>query len=364
MKRKAAFLWLLAVLAAGSVHDGRAQEKSAEDSLSQIAKLPAAERQKRLEEGARAEAAVKFYSSESIDLLKLLAEGFMKRYPFVKAEFWRRSESRLIDRVLLESRAGTLDADVVHAPFEAGGLMKKERVWARYASPESRNYAKTLYDGAGYWHSPYMNLSVIAYDTKQVKAQEAPKNYRDLLHSKWKGELSIDIEPERAVLGWLVAWGEEKTRDFLRGLVRNGVVVRRGHTQQTQLLCGGEFKIAIELYAYEVAQFKHEKNCAISAVFPNPTPGSPGNVSGIARAAPRPHAAALFSDFVLSEEGAKIFATAGYIPGHKGVKALYEELSQLEQKGISMLIVSPERAEELGKVAQKMIAELLVRKQF
>ncbi len=142
------------------------------------------------------------------------------------------------------------------------------------------------------------------------------------------------------------------------------MVVRRGHTQQTQLLCGGEFKIAIELYAYEVAQFKHEKNCAISAVFPNPTPGSPGNVSGIARAAPHPHAAALFSDFVLSEEGAKIFAAAGYIPGHKGVKALYEELSQLEQKGVSMVIVSPEKAEELGKTAQKMIAELLVRKQF
>ena len=165
-------------------------------------------------------------------------------------------------------------------------------------------------------------------------------------------------------MGWLVAWGEEKTRDFLKKLMRNGTVVRRGHTQQIQLLCGGEFKIGVELYAYRIAQFKHERKCPASFSFPNPTPGSTGSLGGINRNAPHPHAAALFVDFVLSAEGSKILAKTGRIPGHKEVKSIYEEVSQLEQKGVPLLLVSPEKADELGNVAKKIMDEILVRRQF
>ena len=338
--------------------------KTVEELLAEINKRTPAERQSRLEEGARREGAVMFYSNENIDLLKKYADGFMKKYPFVKADFWRGSGTRLVDRLLLEHRAGKLDADVVNVPFEAGILLKREGVWAPYRSPEMRNYSKMFSDEKGYWHASHVNVAIIAYNTRQVKAEEAPKDYPDLLNPKWKGDLSIDLEPERALMGWLVAWGEQKTRDFLRKLMRNGMVVRRGHTQQIQLLCGGEFKIGVELYAYRVAQFKHERKCPAAISYPNPTPGSTGSLSGINRNAPHPHAAALFSDFVLSAEGAKILASTGRIPGHKEVKAIYEEVSQLEQKGVPVLLVSPEKADEWGNVARKMMEEILVRRPF
>lgn len=338
--------------------------KTVEELLTEVNKLTPAERQKRLEEGARREGAVKFYSNENIDLLKLYADGFMKKYPFVKADFWRGSGTRLVDRVLLEHRAGKLDADVVNVPFEAGIFLKREGVWVSYHSPEIKSYSKMFYDEKGYWHSNHLNIAVIAYNTKQVKPEEAPRDYPDLLNPKWKGELSIDLEPERALMGWLVAWGEEKTRDFLKKLMRNGTMVRRGHTQQIQLLCGGEFKIGVELYAYRVAQFKYERKCPLGFSFPNPTPGSTGSLGGINRKAPHPHAAALFVDFVLSAEGSKILASTGRIPGHKEVQSVYEEVSQLEQKGVPLLLVSPEKADELGNVAKKIMEEILVRRQF
>ena len=109
--------------------------KTVEETLNEINKLLPAERQKRLEEGAKKEGAVQFYSNENIDLLQQQAQGFMKRYPFVAADYWRGSGARLVERVLLEHRAKKLDADVVNVPFEAGSALKKENVWIPYRSP-------------------------------------------------------------------------------------------------------------------------------------------------------------------------------------------------------------------------------------
>ena len=364
MKGASRWIFRAAFLLAMGGFIAPASGKTVEELLSEIGKLSPAARQKRLEEGAKREGAVVFYSNENLDLLQKYAEGFMKRYSSVKADFWRGSGTRLVDRVLLEHRSKKLDADVVNVPFEAGMAIRREGVWVPYRSPELKSYSKIHSDEKGFWYGSHVNLAVIAYNTRLVKAEEAPKDYPDLYDPKWKGDLSIDLEPERALMGWLAAWGEEKTRNFLKRLMRNGMVVRRGHTQQIQLLCGGEFKIGVELYAYRVAQFKQERKCPVAFSFPNPTPGSVGSLAGINRNAPHPHAAALFSDFVLSAEGAKLLASTGRIPGHKDVKSIYEEVSQLEQKGVPLLLVSPEKADELGDVTKKIMEEILVRKQF
>ena len=96
-----------------------------------------------------------------------------------------------------------------------------------------------------------------------VKPEEAPRGYADLLHPRFKGELSIDTDPHRAVMAWLITWGEVKTREYIRALLRNGMMPRKGHTLQTQLLCAGEFKVGIGFHAYQVMQAKREKSCPI-----------------------------------------------------------------------------------------------------
>ena len=53
---------------------------------------------------------------------------------------------------------------------------------------------------------------------------------------------------------------------------------------------------------------------------------------GINTNAPHPHAAALFVDFVLSAEGAKILAGTGRVPRRKGARSIYDELANLGRK--------------------------------
>lgn len=336
--------------------------QNAREVFSKINAFSASERATKLGEGAKREGAVILYSSETVDLLDQYRTAFIKKYPFLKVEYWRAGGGRVTGRVLLEHRAKKLEADVVGISFDDLVAAQREGVLARYESPERKFYSDRFKDKQGTYTSTNLIPTVIAYNTRLVKAAESPRDYQDLLQPRWKGELSIDTEPSRAVMGWLLHWGEEKTRAYMRGLVANGVVVRRGHTLQTQLLCAGESKVAVELYAYRVAQMKHEKSCPIELVFARPTPAASAQLWGPTASSRHPHAAALFLDFILSEEGSKIIAGTGRIPTRSKIKALYEDVSNLEEKGVSLTIISPEDGFRLREKTNKLIEEILIRK--
>jgi iron(III) transport system substrate-binding protein len=334
--------------------------KTVEEILAEINKLGSVERVKRLEEGARKEGSLKFSSNESGEGIKVLHGAFAAKYPFIKVESWREPGLRGVTRILLEHRAGKLDTDVVGLPFEGVVQTEKEGVLARYDSPERRYYGDRVKDKNGYWTSPHYSILAIGYNTKLVKPEEAPRGYQDLLQPRFKGELSIDTDPHRAVMAWLMSWGEEKTRDYIQALLRNGMMPRKGHTLQTQLLCAGEFKVGVELHAYQVMQAKREKGCPISLTFGDPAPASTGSHIGITKTAPHPYAAALFVDFVLSDDGAKLVAASGRVPTRKGTRALYEELSNLQEKGVKVVVSLPDDAYRLEPVAEKLIKEIMM----
>jgi iron(III) transport system substrate-binding protein len=337
-----------------------AASASVEALYAEINKLPPAPRQARLEEGARREGAFTYYSISAAELIAAYVKGFTTRYPFIKAEFYRGSGNQLVVRTMMEHKTGRLAADVISVGTENVMALKRSGIWARYHSPEEQNYPREQYDKEGYFHADSLGLATIAYNRDLVKKEEAPKSYNDLLDPKWKGSVTIDLEPERAMLTWLSAWGEAKTREFVQRLLANGASVRRGHTLQGQLLCAGEFKIAAEIYPDGILRMR-QKGCPAEIVFPNPTPALAGGNYAININAPHPHAAALFVDFVLSAEGAKILSGTGRIPRRKGARPMYDELANLEERGVPLHVVTAEQTDQVSKAMEKIMKELLVR---
>src|SRR5690242_8098366 len=333
---------------------------SSEALYAELDKLPPSQRQARLEEGARREGAFTYYSISAAELIAAYVKGFTARYPFIKAEFYRGSGNQLVVRTMMEHKTGRLAADVISVGTENVMALKRSGIWARYHSPEAQNYPREQYDKDGYFHADSLGLATMAYNRELVKKEEAPKNYSDLLDPKWKGAVTIDLEPERAMLTWLSVWGEAKTRDFVQKLLANGASVRRGHTLQGQLLCAGEFKIAAEVYPDGILRMR-QKGCPVEIVFPNPTPAIAGGNYGINVKAPHPHAAALFVDFVLSADGAKILSGTGRIPRRKGARSIYDELNNLEEKGVNLHIVTAEQTDRLSPATEKIMKEMLVR---
>ncbi len=342
-----------------------ARAASVEELLAGINKLPPKERQQRLEEGAKKEGNLIVYSNQGLETIQEYANGFRKKYPFIKIEPSRLQGAKGLDRILLEHRVGKLPADVVGVDFDNIGELLKTGMHARYHSPDKKHYPSNFSDKDGRWYVAEYTLAVIAYNTNLVKPAEAPKNYQDLLNPKWKNDISIDTEPEQAVFAWMLEWGEEKTAQYMKSLMRNGAVARRGHTLQVQLLCSGETKIAVEVYPPRVLQMKYEKKCPIAMVFPNPTPGSLGSHTGIVKTAKNPHAAALYIDFKLSEDGVAALARGGgTISARKGAKAGWQEiLDAVDGKRVRMILIGHDQMDQLKDKGYKMIEDIIVRKQ-
>jgi iron(III) transport system substrate-binding protein len=353
------FRWLLVIvwlLSTTSPATG-----NSETLLNDLARLGPAEREKKLIEGAKKEGGVVIYSSENVTLLQRYEAAFAKRYPFLKAEYWRAGGDRVGARVLTESRAGKLQADLLGLAFDVVNEIKAAGILARYGSPERKAYADVFKDPEGYFTPTNLIHAVIGYNTKLVSQREAPKDYPDLLNPSWKGSLAIDAEPSRALMGWLKAWGEERTRKYLDGLARNGVTVTRGHTLQAQLICAGEYKVGVELYLYTAAQMQRT-GCPINIVYPNPTTVASAQSWAIPVAAPHPHAAALLLDFVLSAEGADLVADHGRIPARSGVKPKFEALNQLTSGAVPIQVLTTDDAQRLRQTADKLLKDTLFRR--
>ena len=112
--------------------------------------------------------------------------------------------------------------------------------------------------------------------------------------------------------------GEARAGKVFKDIVaNNGVSMRKGHTLLTQLVVSGEIPMALTVYNYKAEQLKN-KGAPIDWFTIGPAIARPNGV-GVAKKAPHPHAAVLFYDFEISEEGQKILAGRDFVPTSRRV---------------------------------------------
>jgi iron(III) transport system substrate-binding protein len=168
------------------------------------------------------------------------------------------------------------------------------------------------------WVGDRLNIISAGYNTKLVRKDEVPKSYEDFADPRWKGRLGIESD-DAVWFGALAnALGEEKIIKLFRDMVSvNGVSVRKGHTLLTQLVVSGEIPLALTVYNYKSEQLK-QKGAPIDWFHIGPAIARPNGVA-VAAKAPHPHAAVLFYDFEISDEGQKILAGRDFVPTNKKI---------------------------------------------
>jgi len=196
--------------------------------------------------------------------------------------------------------------------------LKKQGLSARYASPEMAAFAPEFRDPQGYWTCVYLTVAVLAYNTRRVKPDEAPRRYEDLLNAKWKERMALDANEERWVPGLMQIMGRDKTVAFLKALAQQDIYIRRGRSLLTQLLLAGEFDVQIVAYWHEVSRLMKDK-APIGWVGIEPAITGAPQISLIAKA-PHPNAGRLFIDFVISPEGQAMIAKLGRVAARPGTK--------------------------------------------
>ena len=301
--------------------------QTAREALKSIQNLSAAERKTRLVEGAKKEGTLVFYGSLAIDASRPLLDAFKKSYPFLKIGHYRSGELGVYTKVSSEAKAGRHEVDVVEdSPGASYGLIGEGLV-DPYHSTEEPAIRREFIDPKGLWH-PYSYLVIgLGYNKNVVKDSEAPRNYEDLVNPHWKGKMSLDIE-DYDIFGTLLSiWGEEKGLGYFRRLAKQEFLLRKGHTLQAQLLAAGESAVAPWLYSHRPLTLI-ERGAPLGLNFLEPVVSNPKALM-LAKRAPHPNAAALFIDWVLSEEGQRFVGMEiARSPVRKGQKQRFEKLGE------------------------------------
>ncbi len=298
--------------------------ENAEELLAQLNKLPPAQRQQEILEKARQEGEVAVYASFTES--KAIAEAFRKRYPFVTVNVRRLGGGRMLDIAVTEFRAGRHLVDVFIGGSTSGRPLIEAGVIGRYLSPERAFYGAQYKDEKGYWTAFFSRHLVFAFNTILLPKDRLPRNYFDLLDPYWRGKFAIDDHPGNWLAGMVKAYGKEKATELLRGLARQNPKVIRGRTLKTQLMAAGEFYAAVDQTEEAIMEMK-KKGAPVDYIFLENTPVLTNPVV-LAKNAPHPYAAALFVDYLLSQEGQQAVVDIDYVPTRQGLKPKDRELAE------------------------------------
>lgn len=293
--------------------------QTAESKLAALEKLAPQERQQRLVDAAKSEGEAVIYANMDISAMKPLTDGFMKKYPGVKANSVHFSGAAIITRLDSEARAAKPLSDVVLSGQLGVLALIDKKIAMRYRSPEREFFRDGLKDKDGLWTAYMTNVMVSAYNTRQVKKEEAPRTVEDLLKPRWKGKLTMDSQ-SYVWFGTMMQYlGEEAGLRFMKRLNEQNILHQRGRRLMTQLVAAGEFDMAVETNLNSVLTLS--KQGAPLAFAPSqPYFLSPSLVFMSANA-PHPYTGALFVDYLLSEEGQKIVVTTNRMPANNKVKS-------------------------------------------
>ncbi len=299
-------------------------ERSVDESLAAINRLPAAERLAALAEGAKKERELVWYSTMNRENSLELAQAFEKDHPYISVKILNGSAVNTMTRITSEFRARTYLFDVTHIRGLFLSALKKSAIIARYQTPLREALRRDYVDGDGYFNGIFTQANLFIVNTNLVKPEEYPKRFEDLLLPFWKGRMAMELESYDWLAALLDYYGEEKGKALAEKLGRQQPDFRRGSTLLSQLTAAGEFAIHVDGYNHTAYQLK-QKKAPIEYVFPEPyIPAKTPTAVWIAAHAPHRHAAALFADFLLSRKGQELMAAQGRWVSRKDVPYLLD----------------------------------------
>jgi iron(III) transport system substrate-binding protein len=283
----------------------------------------APDREAKLEAAAKAEGGLTLYTSIAQNDVEPLIKPFEEKYG-IKVTIWRASGDDVLQRVVQEQKAGRAAVDAIHISAPEMEALHREGLLQKTESPYFADLLKGAVPEHKEWASTLLSVWVQGYNTDLIKKEDLPKTYADLLDPKWKDKLGFEAEDIDRFTGVVETMGEEKGLQYFRDLVKtNGLSVRKGHSLLNNLVIAGEVPVGLTLYNYMPVQSK-SSGAPIDWFALQPAIGRANGV-GVVKTAPHPNAAALFTDYMLSD-GQPVLTSLNYVPTSTKVKSPIENV--------------------------------------
>lgn len=276
------------------------------------------DREQKLIDGARKEGQVVIYAALiQNQAMRPIADGFSKKYPFIKLTSWRADSEDIVQKAAAEVRANNVVADLIEGTG-AGEEAVEANIAQPYYVPAVEGFPPAYRNPLGLWAPTRLSYYSIAYNTRQVAPQDVPKSYEALLDPRWKGKMAWRIGSSTGTPLFLtnlrLAWGEEKARAYFDKLKDQKIVNFGAGSARTLVdrVIAGEYAIALNIFAHHPLISK-AKGAPVNSQLMDPVATTAATMSAV-KGLHHPYAAMLLADYILSKEGQAILARAEYFP--------------------------------------------------
>ena len=264
-------------------------------------------------EAAKKEGQVSYYTSTDLPVAEKLAKAFEAKYPGIKVRVERTGAERVFQRIGQEYSSNIHAVDVVNSSDAAHFIVwKRDGILLPYVSEDvGKFYPDEHRDIDGQFASWRVWLSIIAYNTNLVEAEEAPKSFADLLDPKWKGKI---VKAHPGYSGTIMTATYQMQRDlgwkWFEQLAKQNIMQVQSSADPPKKLDLGERSVMADGNEYNIFQMK-EAGRPVEPVYA--TEGSPLIIgpNGIFKASPNPNAAKLFQSFCFSREAQQLIIDVG-----------------------------------------------------
>src|SRR5215510_11837215 len=268
---------------------------------------------------AKQEGALVVYTVWDVDHVRALTAAFTKRFPGINTSYWQATRSEVTTRTLTEYRGNqsTVDAIVTEAPLVLHAAGATE--------PYQTVQGNSLIVNDAIAPVVSLQIQALAYNTKKLKPEEAPKSWEDVTNPKYKGIVALD-DPTRAgpLSSMLAAFKDEWKDDvrwanFIKGLKSLNVSIHKSTSAMFRLVVAGEYSIVMPALFHDVVREKEIGSPIDFARGAGPVV-SPQQAAIYVKA-PHPMAAKLFAEWLISPEGQAAIDAVGRPSARKGFKS-------------------------------------------
>lgn len=304
---------------------GTALAATAAFSASVVSRAPAAEAiTPALIEAAKKEGKAVWYTSVDLPLAERVARSFEAKYPGVAVRVERTGAERVFQRIGQEYASKIHAVDIVNSSDAAHLIVwKRQGVLAPYVPEDvAKHYSAEHKDPDGQFASFRVFLCPMAYNTKLVKAEDAPKSFADLLDPKWAGKI---VKAHPSYSGTILTATYQMSRDlgwsYFEKLAQQKIMQVQSASDPPKKIQLGERALMADGVEYVCFQLK-EKGDPIELIYP--TEGTPLIIgpNAVFKNAPNPNAARLLQNYMFSAECQQICIDAG---GLRSAHALTRE---------------------------------------
>lgn len=275
------------------------------------------------------------YSGRSEQLIQPVLDRFKSYHPHLQILLKSGKNIELANALLEEKNNPQADVFITTEIITMHAL-QKAGVLQSYASSAATHLPQSAIGPDAEWYGLTQRLRVIMYNSDLVPVDQLPDSIFDLSDPAWKGQVasanSTNGSLQAQVASMRQLLGEEATQAWLQGLVSNDVTWFGGHTDVRKAVGAGEFKLGLVNHYYYYLQL--EEGSPVGVIFPDQEEGDLGLISnltaiGMIEGNHNQAAARALVDFLLSNEGQRLFAELNYeyplvpdVPPHPALQPL------------------------------------------